>query len=91
MSCIRCAFTGDSEPTTAGPERSDTPTVLEALKFAALLASMVIGRVGVRYEISPSEGVTGDYQVPPWNRRRLRGPGVREPPYASGSRQAHTH
>lgn len=98
MNCIHCAFTGGSasEPAMASsssPEHSDTPTVLEALKFAALLASMVIGRVGIKYEISPSEGVRAGDQAPgpPWDRRKLRGPLAGLPPYASGSRQAHSH
>jgi hypothetical protein len=51
LSCIQ--YASSSSSTLGSP-----PTVQEALKFAALLASMVIGRVGVHYVIS-GDGVTG--------------------------------
>lgn len=60
-SCIQNASDSGSNSTP--------PTVQEALKFAALLASRVIGRVGVHYGIS-SNGVTGS-QAPPWDQRKI--------------------
>ncbi|KAH0830156.1 hypothetical protein J3R83DRAFT_1504 [Lanmaoa asiatica] len=64
LSCIQYASGGSS---TA----EDPPTVQEALKFAALLASKVIGRIGVHYGIS-HDGVTVS-QASPWDRRKIFG------------------
>ncbi|KAG8217087.1 hypothetical protein J3R82DRAFT_5114 [Butyriboletus roseoflavus] len=59
LSCIQNASGSNSTP----------PTVQEALKFAALLASGVIGRVGVHYGIS-GNGVANS-QASPWDRRKI--------------------
>lgn len=76
------------------------PTVQEALKFGALLAATVIGRVGVHYGISGpgGDGVAGS-QASPWDRRKIFGVNnvpahltinvVEMLPRASTSRQAH--
>lgn len=61
LSCIQNAFRGSST----------APTVDEALKFAALLASRVIGRIGVHYEISG--GCATDSQASPWHGRKISG------------------
>lgn len=47
------------------------PTIQEALKFAALLASKIIGRIGVHYGIS-GERVMGCHAAP-WEQRKIFG------------------
>ena len=64
LSCIQYASASSSTP-------GYQPTVKEALKFAALLASMVIGRVGVHYVISGG-GATGG-RTSPWDQRKISG------------------
>lgn len=91
LSCIQNATWSDWEGV-------QPPTVREALKFAALLASTVIGRVGVHYGISgPVDGGAGVSQGSPWNQRRIfkinHTPGYHtinvERPHAGTSKQAH--
>lgn len=90
LSCIQYASASSSMP-------GYPPTVQEALKFAALLASMVVGRVGVHYVIS-GDGITGG-RPSPWDQRKIigvnRAPGhiainvVEMRPNASASRQVY--
>lgn len=92
LSCIQHAISSRST--------SGHPTVSEGLKFGALLASKVIGRVGVHYGIS-GRGTTdvASSQASPWEQRRIFGihnvphhltVSVLEMfPHASTSRQAH--
>jgi len=65
LNCIQYASESASISTAGYP-----PTVQEALKFAALLAAMAIGRVGVHYKIS--DGIAGS-RASPWDQRKIFG------------------
>ena len=86
LSCIQYAF-------ATGSLAGSPPTRQEALKFAALLASMVIGQIGVHYGISGEVLLMGS-QGSPWVQRKIFGinrstitPEIR--PHTSSSKQDH--
>ena len=70
LSCIQYA-----SPKSCGAGYA--PTVQEGLKFAALLASKIIGRIGVHYGIT-GIGTTGSH-ASPWDQRKIYEQEVRSP------------
>ncbi|KAF8129276.1 hypothetical protein EV363DRAFT_1338445 [Boletus edulis] len=63
LSCIQYA-------SASGLMVGNSPTVQEGLKFAALLASKVLGRIGLHFGISGDSNTPGS-QASPWEQRKI--------------------